>query len=590
MPRARKRHSVNPPIARNAAQEALLVDFPAFCRITGLIAPWSPQPHDEMAAELVDMVPDFEGGRTQRKKIYLAPRGSYKTSLVIAFCIWLLLKYPQIKILLYRATRETSQQMLREIKGQLTTNPVILETFGDLSDGAAKWDEDSIIIATREIRPGDRDPTIMTIGVDGSTTGFHPDIAFLDDVVTEQNCDSIFLMEKAKKIMQSVYGLLRPYGTAIVTGTEWSSISLYRWILNTNKKVRDHNALLPPEQQINQPFEEYIRTVYITNPATGEQELFFPSVLSQEFIERQRNDPTLESRFFESWYFNRMVDPSAKPFKMSDLRFFDCLYTVFPYKSAKLTDEAYGGEEIDLFVAMVVDPTLTASSSSCAYGLSVCGFDANKNFLMLEARELIETATNADRVIFEMLLTYQPDVLVIESAGGDAGLVARIGAFIERMQLRTRVVPYSALQDEARGKRSKEARINAMEPFVTQGYMWMRRGFCNELVRQMDLYPSLVRNDVIDSWSMLRHARKFIPDTGEFERRRKDEGLEPDPYAVTYYDAVEGKDVTVDWETYHKNPLDRFARPQVGRGMETGYHQQRQPVIYSGRTSPSKGG
>lgn len=110
-----------------------------------------------------------------------------------------------------------------------------------------------------------------------------------------------------------------------------------------------------------------------------------------------------------------------------------------------------------------------------------------------------------------------------------------------------------------------------MEPYVTQGYMWIRRGFCNELVRQMDLYPSLVRNDVIDSWAILRYAQRYIPDAKEFTKRKVEDGLEPDPYAVTFYDKVSGKEVTVGWDDFHANPLPSKKAPsQVSKGCWTG--------------------
>ena len=539
----------------------LLEDFKRFCIETRLIFPFSAQPHDEMSSEMEFTGLDYSR-RVQQKKLYLAPRGSFKTSLVVARIIFLLLKFPQIKLLLYRATRETSQQMLREVKGQLMANQVILDNFGDLSMGTPKWDEDAIIIGTRKIEPGDRDPSVMTIGTDGQTAGFHPDGVFMDDVVTEQNCDSPSMMDKAWRIMQSVDGVLQPWGWVLVTGTRWSAIDCYQKIIDINHAC--------DEAGVKRSYEEYIRTVYITNQGTGEQELFFPSRLSQEYIESKRNDPALEARYFESWFFNRMLDPKAKPFKMNDLKWFDCEYYPYPYSYIKLTDEEFAGEELEVFTCMTLDPALTANPSSCAYGLSVCGFDANKNFMMLEGREIIDLPTNADAVIFEMLLTYQPELLYIESAGGDAGLIARIGAYIERNKLRTRVIPYSALQDEVRGKRAKHQRINAMGPYVSHGFMYIRRGHCNELVRQMDLYPSLVRDDVIDSWAMLRKAHEKIPDQKEFAKRKNEEGLEPDPYAITFFDKKLGKERTMGWDEYHGSEVKPNGHPGTGKGMWTG--------------------
>jgi hypothetical protein len=91
-----------------------------------------------------------------------------------------------------------------------------------------------------------------------------------------------------------------------------------------------------------------------------------------------------------------------------------------------------------------------------------------------------------------------------------------------------------------------------MEPYVSKGYVWIRKGFCNELVRQMDLWPSLVRDDVIDSWAMSRHVlMKYVPDAKEITKRKAEEGLEKDPYAMTFLDQKTGKEVTLGWNEYH---------------------------------------
>jgi hypothetical protein len=53
----------------------------------------------------------------------------------------------------------------------------------------------------------------------------------------------------------------------------------------------------------------------------------------------------------------------------------------------------------------------------------------------------------------------------------------------------------------------------------------------------MDLWPSLVRDDVIDSWAMSRHVlQKYVPDAKEINRRKEVETVEPDPYAITFTD------------------------------------------------------
>lgn len=515
---------------RNKQRDSLLRDFYNFCILTRIVPDIEEQPHREMCAEIEEMVPTFLGGG-QRRKLYLAPRFSYKSSLIIAFICYLLCKYPNIKILLYRAQRDSAQSMLREVKAHLTRNPVILERFGNMSVGSTKWDENEIVINRREILVGDRDPSVGTAGIDVSTTGMHPDIVIGDDIVVRENCDSPVEMQNAWDVLQGFFALLPPeYGTMLITGTQWSNIDIYLRIRTDNEKAIERGE--------SPSYQEYIRTVYVLD-AEGVQQLFFPRRLSQEFIDGQERN--LDARFFNAWYFQRMVSPEMKPFKRSDLVEFTCDYFAYPKPMVKLLDDEFGGEEIPVWPAIMVDPALTASASSDAFGIVVAAFDPYGNWLLMESHELRKLPSVAGDFICDLLLKYDPYLLVVESANADADMMARIGAFILEHGLRTQVVGYSALQDERRGERGKKQRINAMEVICRNRKMWMCKGKNNQLKRQMDLYPSLEHDDVIDAWSMGRKAFAMAPPL-ELLGKDPDDGYEKPDSWLEYVHALQGND------------------------------------------------
>ncbi len=448
-----------------------------------------------MGARLQDMEPDFVTVG-QRKILYLAPRGTFKTSLVEAEICRLILKHPDISVAIFRANRELSTAMIRNIKMHLTANDVILDIFGDISEGSEKWSE-AEILSNRRTRP-QLSPTLYAASIGTTTTGLHAHVVFMDDLVVRENCDSVKEMQDARVLIQSMNPVIGPYGRLIVTGTRWSEIDCYSWIQQRNRKAVEKGE--PP------PFEEYIRSVYYTD-GNGEQQLFFPTEIPEEFIESERRE--LEGRYFYSWYFNQGYESGLKPFK--NLLFFDGEYSASPYKHVILKDEAFAGEIVPVSVALLIDPALTASASSDSFGIVVVAFDANGNRLFLEARELRMLPSDATFEIVSLLLTYEPDVCLVESANADAAMMARVGEAIRDAALSTTVVGYSPLQDEARGSRGKPQRIGAMEPLCREGKLWFRRGTCNPLVRQMDLYPSLDHDDVIDAAAMNRRAWELVP-------------------------------------------------------------------------------
>ena len=109
--------------------------------------------------------------------------------------------------------------------------------------------------------------------------------------------------------------------------------------------------------------------------------------------------------------------------------------------------------------------------------------------------------------IIELLMESEPKIAIIESANADAEMLSRIGQVIADMNLNCQVIGYSALQDEAKGKRGKAQRIrSSLQPINNQGKLLLRRRYNSVLSRQLDLYPSLVHDDVLDALAMGRKA------------------------------------------------------------------------------------
>lgn len=484
--------------AKIKERERILSSTYIFGLETGMCPDLQEHPHIEMAHELDLMEPDYDA-REQRSRLFLAPRHTYKTSLVEADITKHILKHPNDAIGLFRASRELAAQMINNISDALKYNALILDLWGDLSAGSDKWSEYELRVNNRT--KNRREPTLFAAGLRVTTTGLHFDRIYNDDLVTEQNCDSIKEMELAKKLLQAQRPLMSPWGTRVISGTIWSNIDAYVWALDKNRQALQAT---PPQKP---PYEVYKRTVYVTNPDTGAQELFFPALITEEFLEQQRNQ--LEPRWYAAWYLLQTHEIGLKPFEV--LKYFSGDYYLYPSPHIILTEPGYEGEKIFVYPCMQVDPALTANASSDSFGLVCEGFDSNGNWLVLESREVRKLPDDADFDIIEMMMTYEPRILIIESANADAAMVSRISEAIRNTQIDCQIVGYSALQDEARGRRGKHQRIGALSPINKRGKLLLRRGYNSVLSRQLDLYPSLVHDDVIDALSMGRKAQVLMP-------------------------------------------------------------------------------
>ena len=253
---------------------------------------------------------------------------THNTSLVEASICRLILKYPNIAIGLFRASRELAAQMVENISSHLKYNPIILELWGDVSEGSEKWSEYELRVNTRT--KNRREPTLFSAGLKVTTTGLHFDAIFDDDLVTEQNCDSTKEMEQAKKLLQAQKPLMSPWGKRVISGTIWSNIDAYVWALGKNDEALRSD---PPKKP---PYLVRMQKAYHTNPTTGELELFFPAVLTEAFLEQQRNE--LEPRWYAAWYLLRHHEIGMKPFPV--LNFFSGDYQTYPTPHVILTDAA----------------------------------------------------------------------------------------------------------------------------------------------------------------------------------------------------------------------------------------------------------
>jgi hypothetical protein len=510
------------------------------------------QPHRELFAQIDTIAPDYDRA-APLSKLILAPRFTNKTFGTFKHVARLVLKYPNISIGLFRSTREDARKELSVIKNILTRNPVIARYFGDVSKDAEKWDEDQIVVGTRTMSR--TDPTIFTMGSGGTSTGAHPDVIFADDLVTEENCDSIRIQEYLWDYIQSYEPLLPPWGALGVTGTRWSEIDCYGKLLALNSECERAGRKAPYETYIRQAYEE----------VDGQLQLYFPAYLTDARLAdlKAKVDP----RKYNAWMFNRMVDPAEKPFKSENIIRFNGTYRFqFPYKrTVTLLDPEYGGEIVPLYVVFFVDPALTADGNSCGYGLTVTGFDRKGRWYVLESRERVMLPSRAREIIGELLLRYVPQRMVIESAGGDAQLIVDIGRFLEKERLETTVQSFLPSQDEVRGKRAKDQRIRSMEPFVDRREIMFRvadspesadayGGYCSDLLRQIDAWPSLTSKDAIDSWAMGRYVLRFIPTDAEGYEPEAQHGNPPE-WDITWT----GRDGVI-----HGIPADKAAKLAMG--------------------------
>lgn len=178
------------------------------------------------------------------KKLCLVPRMHGKTrQFTEAYSMWLLYKNPDLRILIISQTWNNSRKMLLVIKqyyerirqnAKDVNSPnripglILGNWIGDV------WNEDNVYVRPR-VNP-DKTPSIATAGLGTEITSQHYDVVIGDDLIGEENSQTIDQLDKAK----AEFGSLMEVGDYerdkqtlfLLLGTRWHPQDLYKMIMD----------------------------------------------------------------------------------------------------------------------------------------------------------------------------------------------------------------------------------------------------------------------------------------------------------------------------------------------------------------------
>lgn len=174
-----------------------------------------------------DMCEALEDGT--KRKLIVMPRGTFKSSVgVVAFCVWLLIRDADVRILIDSEKYENSKNFIGEIKGKLE-DPSVTSIFGPFrSDG--KWAEGAITV--RQRKKILKEASVTASGIGAGKTGQHYDVIIHDDLNTEENSEN---SEQRKKIIRHYKmntSILEPGGILVVIGTRYATDDIIGHILD----------------------------------------------------------------------------------------------------------------------------------------------------------------------------------------------------------------------------------------------------------------------------------------------------------------------------------------------------------------------
>lgn len=208
---------------------------------------------------------------SSRHQLVLLPRGHQKSTFVAYRVAWEITKNPAVVVGYWSSTASLAEKQLGLIKSILTSN-VYRRYWPEMvheDDGKReKWAASEFAVDhPKRKEEMVRDPTCFAAGLTTSKTGWHCDIAVLDDTVVQENAYT----EEGRDKVRSQYSLLasieNPGAREWVVGTRYHPADLYSDLMSMTEEVYDDEGDVIETPAVYEVFE---RQVEDRGDGTGE--------------------------------------------------------------------------------------------------------------------------------------------------------------------------------------------------------------------------------------------------------------------------------------------------------------------------------
>ena len=254
----------------------------------------------------------------KKERLLLVPRGGFKSSIDMADCVQWIICFPEITILVLTGVLKLANDFVGEIKGHFTLEEGgTTDIFGKkqlrprrMNDGTLSLfqvlfpehcipadDGKSSEYQTPAVGMVEKEPTVFAASIEQNLAGWHVCIQKLDDVVTEENSQTVDRMKNINKKVSIDRAILHPFGFYDKIGTWYDSEDTY------GQDIRNRDKYLIEGEDF--PMKVYIRAAWWANDAAKKL-----GKIDDEMLETD----------YELW-FNEPGNPHSLDYKkLHDLR------------------------------------------------------------------------------------------------------------------------------------------------------------------------------------------------------------------------------------------------------------------------------
>jgi phage terminase large subunit-like protein len=451
-----------------------------------------------------------------RERIWLDPRGTFKTTLIGAYGVQWTICFPQIRILFLGGEKLIALASLDAytetfvIRGEPTRFQRLFPEFCIQPND--KY-EKKYVAPCRVTEKRRREPTAWSNSVDSALSGWHPDMLLPDDIENDENSETVDRVSKVKKIYYLAKKLLEPvHGRTLHGGTKYDKNGLNSELAAAEapgKKILVRAAMWARRdlsEDRRRELEAALRDPNVPSFEFQEQdwELLFPERLSFAYLMGERG-PGLEKFYaFCGQYLN---DPTAAK------------------GLATFTREALRAATVPAIqipaqgrIFVWWDLAYKTKSNNDYFCGGVGLVDALERLFILE---IVRGRFVTHQIVFhivDLIRRWSPYATEVEDTNGARWLLSDLDRMAAQLGVALRVewVPVDA------SPAAKDGRVKGSEALLHQKRLFFSANIAclEDLYDEFENYGRFKTDDIPDVISQLamRHVRFMVgPGTGEEE-------------------------------------------------------------------------
>lgn len=175
-----------------------------------------PKHHRKIASFLERLYFKGENG------LLMAFRNSGKSTIVGLFGVWLLLRNPDLRLLILSADHGLAKKMVHHMKEIVERHPLTRHLIPKDLD---EWASDRFTVRRSG---GFRDPSVLARGLSANMTGCRADVIICDDVEVPRTCDTSAKRESLRQKLSELDYILTPSGFILYIGTPHTADTIYQ--------------------------------------------------------------------------------------------------------------------------------------------------------------------------------------------------------------------------------------------------------------------------------------------------------------------------------------------------------------------------